>query len=152
MSETQASDPFVGKWALNIEKSRFDANHNPRSGTMVFEAEEGGYVMKAEGVAPDGRVVNERPQRFVLDGQPHPLPDFPELLAVATRPTPRALHGEVRRPDGSIVGEGDFVVSPDGLSMTATTTGFDSQLRRFQVSTAWDRIESKASPGPARSG
>jgi hypothetical protein len=140
MSETQVRDPFVGKWTLNIDKSHFDANHNPRGGTMVFEAVEGGYVMKAEGVAADGRIVAERPQRFVLDGQPHPLPDFPELMAVATRPTPNALHGEVRRPDGSIVGEGHFVVAPDGSSMTATTAGFDSQLRRFQVSTAWDRL------------
>ena len=140
MSEPQNPDPFLGTWTLNIEKSRFDANHNPRGGTMVFEAKEDGYVMRAEGVAADGRTVAERPQRFVLDGRPHPLPDFPELMAVATRPTPNALHGEVRRPDGSIVGEGDFVVSADGSSMTATTTGFDSQLRRFQVSTAWDRL------------
>jgi hypothetical protein len=140
MSETQKPDPFVGRWTLNVEKSQFDENHNPRGGTMIFEAKEDGYLMKAEGVAQDGRKVEERPQRFVLDGQPQPLPDFPELVAVASRPTPNALHGEVRRPDGSIVGEGDFVVSADGTSMTATTTGFDSQLRRFQVSTVWDRI------------
>lgn len=139
MSETQKPDPFVGTWMLNIEKSRFDPNHNPRGGTMVFEAQDDGYVMKAEGLAPDGRTIAERPQRFVLDGQPRPLPDFPELLAVAARPGPRALHGEVRRPDGSIVGEGDYVVSDDGRSLTATTTGFDSQLRRFEVSTVWDR-------------
>lgn len=139
MSETARPDPFVGKWTLNKEKSRFDANHNPRGGMMVFEAEVDGYVMKAEGVAEDGRTVAERPQRFVLDGQPRPLPDFPDLLAVATRPEPNTLHGEVRRPDGSMVGEGVYVVSPDGRSMTATTTGFDSQLRRFEVSTVWDR-------------
>jgi hypothetical protein len=95
--------------------------------------------MRAEGVAQDGRTVAERPQRFILDGRSHPLPDFPELLAVATQPAPHALHGEVRRPDGSIVGEGDYVVSADGTSLTATATGFDSQLRRFQVTTVWRR-------------
>lgn len=57
------------------------------------------------------RAVAERPQRFILNGQLHPLPDFPELLAVATQPAPNALHGEVRRPDGSVVGEGDYVLS-----------------------------------------
>ena len=139
MSEVQKPDPFVGTWTLNKERSRFDANHNPRGGTMVVELEEGGYVMNAEGVAQDGRTVAERPQRFFLDGQPRPLPDFPELFSVATRPEPHTLHGEVRRPDGSLVGEGVFVVSPDGRSMTATTAGFDTQLRRFEVSTVWDR-------------
>jgi hypothetical protein len=139
MNKEAPADPFVGTWTLNVERSRFDANHNPRGGTMVFEAEPEGYVMRAEGIAPDGRTVAERPQRFFLDGQPRPLPDFPEFLATATRPEPHALRGEVRRPDGSLVGEGIFVVSPDGRSMTATTAGFDSQLRRFEVSTVWDR-------------
>jgi hypothetical protein len=140
MSDVQIADPFVGAWTLNLERSRFDANHNPRGGTMVFEHDSaGGYVMKAEGVGEDGRKVAERPQHFILDDAPHPLTDFPQLVAVSTRPTPNALHGEVRRQDGSIVGEGDYVVSADGRSMTATATGFDAQLRRFQVTTVWDR-------------
>jgi hypothetical protein len=140
MSDTKTRDPFLGKWSLNKDKSRFDANHNPRGGTMVFELLPDGYVMTAEGVAEDGRTVAERPQHFVLDGIPRPLPEFPELLAVATRPSPNALHGEVRRPDGSVVGEGDYILSHDGRSLTATTTGIDSQLRRFQIRTVWDRI------------
>jgi hypothetical protein len=139
MSKAQNLDPFVGTWTLNVGRSRFDVNHNPRGGTMVFEADGDGYVMTAEGVAPDGRRIAERPQRFIVDGQPRPLPDFPELLAAATQPEPHTLHGEVRRPDGSLVGEGVYVVSPDGRSMTATAAGFDSQLRRFEVSTVWDR-------------
>jgi len=138
MSQTE-TDPFAGTWTLNVEQSRFDTHHNPRSGTMVFEREKDGYVMKAAGVAEDGRHVAERAQRFVLDGQPHPVPDLPDLLAFATRPAPRALRAEVRRPDGSIVGEGDYVVSADGRSLTATATGFDTQLRRFQITTVWDR-------------
>jgi len=138
MSHAQ-TDLFTGTWTLNVERSQFDANHNPRGGTMVFEREGDNYVMKAEGVAQDGRRVTERPQRYILDGQPHPLPDFPELMALATQPTPHELHSEVRRPDGSIVGESDSVVSADGQSLTATATGFDSQLRRFQVTTVWDR-------------
>ena len=138
MSDTRP-DPFVATWTLNLEQSSFDEHHNPRGGTMTFERERDGYLMTAEGVAQDGRTVAERPQRFILDGQAHPLPGFPELLAVATQPGPNALHGEVRRPDGSIVGEGDYVVSSDGRSLTATATGVDAQLRRFQVTTVWER-------------
>ena len=140
MNDTTIADPFLGRWQLNKEKSHFDANHNPRGGTMVIELDGAGYVMKAEGVAEDGRTVAERPQHFILDGAPHPLGEYPQLAAVSTQPSPRALHSEVRRQDGSIVGEGDYVVSDDGRSMTATATGFDSQLRRFQVTTVWDRV------------
>lgn len=140
MSEAQTTDPFAGTWTINRDKSQFDADHNPRGGTMAFERVADGYVMTAEGVTQDGQTIAERPQRFVLDGMPHPLPDFPELIAVATRPSPNVLHGEVRRPDGSIVGQGEYVVADDGRSLTATATGFDSQLRRFQVTTVWDRV------------
>jgi hypothetical protein len=31
------------------------------------------------------------------------------------------------------------VVADDGMSMTATTAGFDSQLRRFEMMTVWDK-------------
>lgn len=49
------------------------------------------------------------------------------------------LEAKVRREDRSVVGEGRYVVSADGKSMIATAAGFDSQLRRFEAVTAWDR-------------
>jgi hypothetical protein len=45
----------------------------------------------------------------------------------------------VKRDDGSIAGEGSYVIADDGKTMTATTSGFDSQLRRFEMRTVWDR-------------
>ena len=30
-------------------------------------------------------------------------------------------------------------VAADGQSLTATTAGFDTQLRRFEMRTVWDR-------------
>jgi hypothetical protein len=51
---------------------------------------------------------------------------------------------------GSLVGEGDYVVSAAGRSMTATTAGVDDQLRRFQVTTVRG-MSSSTSPRPRRS-
>jgi hypothetical protein len=133
-------DLFVGTWTLNPDRCTFDPNHRPTSGTLVFERDaQGQYVMKAEGTAANGQKVAERPQVFIPDGAPHPFPDFPGLSAIATQPNPHELRGEVRREDGSIVGEGRYVVSPDGKSLTATAAGFDTQLRRFETRTVWDR-------------
>jgi hypothetical protein len=50
------------------------------------------------------------------------------------------LRAEARREDGSIAGEGRYVVSDDGRYMTSITSGIDSQLRRFEMRTAWDRV------------
>ena len=74
------------------------------------------------------------------DGQPYPVPQLQGLTCVTSRPDPHTLRGEVRREDGSIAGEGSYVVAPDGATMTATTAGFDSQLRRFETRTVWDRV------------
>ena len=68
------------------------------------------------------------------------------LMAVPLLDTPawiRWIEGDRRlqiREDGSIAGEGSYIVAEDGTTMTATTAGFDSQLRRFEMRTVWDRI------------
>ena len=133
-------DPFVGTWELNPAKSEFDANHRPSAATMQFELGEGGtYLMKAQGVNQKGEPVAERPATLVPDGRPYPVPDFPGLSASTTRPDPHTLRAECRRENGSIVGEGSYIVSAEGALLTATTAGFDTQLRRFETKTVWDK-------------
>ena len=135
------TDLFVGTWKLNPELCEFDPNHRPTSGTLVFERDaHGQYLMRAEGTDAKGQKVAERPQTFVPDGEPRPVPDFPGLSARATQPNPRELHAQVTREDGSIAGEGTYVISTDGTSMSATAAGFDTQLRRFETRTVWERV------------
>jgi hypothetical protein len=133
-------DPFVGTWKLNVEKSEFDGNHRPTAGTMVFEVDaQAHYLMTARGRNAKGEEVAERPMRLIPDGKEHPIPDFPGLRAVATRPDANTLTGEARKEDGSVVGGGTYVVSADGNSLTATNFGWDAQLRQFKQRTVWDR-------------
>ena len=134
-------DPFVGTWKLNVEKSEFDAQHRPRAGTMVIQLDDNGfYLQTAEGVNEKGEKVSERPARFVPDGKEYPIPDFPGLKCIATRPEPNTITVEARRQDGSVVGGGTTVLSVDGKSKTVTNFGYDTQLRQFKQKTVWDRI------------
>lgn len=57
------------------------------------------------------------------------------LRVMYVRDRPRDVGG-----DGSVAGEGTYVVASDGSTMTATTAGFDSQLRRFELKTVWERV------------
>ena len=133
-------DPLVGTWTLNPSRSEFDPNHRPQAGTLVIEPDgEGSYVIKAEGVSEKGQKVTEKTQTIVADGQPRPVPDFPGLAVTSTRPDANTLHSDVRREDGSIAGQGTYIVSADGRSLTAITAGFDSQLRQFEQRTSWDK-------------
>ena len=140
------SDHFVGTWKLNVTRSEFDQHHRPTEGTMIISIDSSGEVlMAARGINSKGDAVIERPNRLVPDGQPHALPDLPGLSTVTTRPDANTIHTEARREDGSVVGGGTFVVSPDGQWMTATNFGYDAQLRQFQQRTVWDRIENGSS-------
>lgn len=135
-------DPFVGTWKLNPGRSNFDPNHRPTDGTMEWELKaDGSYEMRASGISAKGERVTERPQRFIPDGKPYPVPDFPGLSAIATRLDERTIRGVAQREDGTLAGEGTFVVSADGKSLSATAAGFDTQLRRFETRTEWDRVE-----------
>ncbi|HKV99936.1 MAG TPA: hypothetical protein VJN96_08930 [Vicinamibacterales bacterium] len=135
------TDHFLGTWKLNVARSEFDQHHRPSEGTMVISiGEHGEYLMTARGINAKGEAVTERPNRFIPDGQAHPLPDLPGLSTVTTQPDANTLHSEARREDGSVVGGGTFVVSPDGRWMTATNFGYDAQLRQFQQRTVWDRV------------
>jgi hypothetical protein len=100
---------------------------------------DGTYVLLAEGVDAKGERCAEKPQRMRPDGVAYPVDGFPGLTSVTTRPDRNTIRAEARRDDGSIAGEGTYVVADDGRSMTATTKGFDTQLRPFAMQTVWDR-------------
>ena len=133
-------DRLIGTWKLNPDKSEFDANHRPSEGTMVLEVTpEGHYVLTAEGMTEKGEKCRERPTKLNPDGKEHPVPEFPGLISIVTRPDLNTLAAEVRREDGAVAGGGTYVVSPDGNLLTATNFGYDTQLRQFKQKTVWDR-------------
>jgi len=131
-------DPFGGIWKLNPENSRFDPNHCPSRGTMYWERTSEGYLMRAEGTNSDGQVVQEKPQRFILDGKDHPVPDVAGVTAVMLRSTPNTIQVEARK-SGRVVGKASYVVSGDGTTLTAAVSSEDAQHRPFQTVLVWDR-------------
>jgi hypothetical protein len=134
-------DPFAGTWELNTSRSVFDPNHRPSRATMRWQLEQdGAYLMFAQGVDDKGQEATEKPQRLVPDGLGYPVENLPGLRCVTSRPDPHTIRAELQREDGSLAGEGTYVVADDGRTITATTSGFDSQLRRFVMKTVWDRV------------
>jgi hypothetical protein len=133
-------DTFVGTWKMNPARCEFDPNHKPTEATMtITAAADGSYELRAEGKNERGEVCAEKPQRYTPDGQPRPVDDMPGLTAVSRREWPDRIQTDVRREDGSLVGQAIMEISKDGHSLTATTSGFDSQLRQFRQFTVWER-------------
>jgi hypothetical protein len=133
-------DRFAGTWTLDPSRSELDANHKPTAATMTWQAEpDGGYLLLAEGVDATGNRCTEKPQRMRPDGVAYPVDGLPGLISITTRPDRNTIRAEAKRDDGSIAGEGTYVVADDGVTMIATTKGFDSQLRPFTMRTVWHR-------------
>jgi hypothetical protein len=133
-------DVFVGTWKLNVERSQFDPKHVPAAGTLVFELDSDGCVlMKAEGINAAGERVAERPQRFIFDGQEHPMADIPGLTGMATRPNANTIVGEGRM-NGKVVGKGTYAVSADGKTLSATASGMGVN-GPFETRAVFDRLE-----------
>jgi hypothetical protein len=131
-------DLFSGTWILNPAKSAFDPNHRPTQATMRFERNPEGYRMTASGTKEDGQHVEERPQTIVLDGKEHEIPGVPNAVAIAHSPDPHTIRA-MGKSGNTVLGEGSYVVSADGKTLTATTAGTDAQQRRFQTVTVWER-------------
>jgi hypothetical protein len=102
---------------------------------------DGTYLLLAAGVDAMGRPCEEKPQRLQPDGVTRPVEGFRGLSSVTTRPNRNTIRAEAKREDGSLAGEGTYTVADDGQTMTATTKGFDSQLRPFTQQTVWDRMQ-----------
>jgi hypothetical protein len=134
-------DPFVGGWTLNVARSDFDPNHRPMQAKMTWELDaDGSYLLLAEGTNETGTPCSEKPQRLFPNGNAYPVENLPGLTCVTTRPNRNVIRAEVKREDGSLAGEGTYVVADDAKTMVATTIGFDSQLRQFKMRTVWDRL------------
>ena len=100
---------------------------------------DGGYVLLAVGVDAKGARCEEKPQRPAPGRRRLPIEGLPGLASVTTRPNRNTIRAEAKREDGSLAGEGTYAVADGGQTMTATTKGFDSQLRPFTMQTVWDR-------------
>jgi hypothetical protein len=107
---------------------------------MTWELEaDGAYLLRAAGLNAKGKHCEEKPQRVRPDGVEYPVDGLPGLTSVTTRPNRTTIRADAKREDGSLAGESTYVVADDGQTLTATTKGFDSQLRPFTMQTVWDR-------------
>jgi hypothetical protein len=116
------SNPLIGTWKLNLEKSKLTPVTAPRSQTATFQQD--GQNIKNTNQTIDAQ-GNATTSVFlhIYDGQPHPTTGTPLYDASAYL----RLDGNTiifsRFKGGKLVQNGTIVVSQDGKSRTNTTSG-----------------------------
>lgn len=133
-----AKDAFAGIWRLDVGRSQFSPAHRPGCAAMCWERTPQGYLMRAEGRTREGKLVDECPQAFILDEMEHPIPSAPGLSMIVHHPDANTILVQAKHAD-RVVGEGSYVVSADGSTLTASVSGIDAQRKPFQTIAIWDR-------------
>jgi hypothetical protein len=137
----QNTDPRVGTWNLNLEKSNFAGMPAPKSETRTIEAQGAGEKITYSGVEADGS-----PIAFTvtsdLDGKPVPLVGTGVPGGVDTaapkRITPYILTSTTMKA-GKVTLRERFVVSKDGKVTTETVKGTDAKGQPFTQVLVWDK-------------
>ena len=133
-----AAEPVVGKWKLNLEKSRYLPGPAPKSQTRVYEAKNGGITVTIRTVAENGEViVVEHPLNY--DGKEQRVIGSRQSDAISLQRIDEHTSESVMMHAGKVIGTNRRVVAPDGKTMTITYDGLDSSGRQAKVIAVYDR-------------
>jgi hypothetical protein len=127
-ARTQSTDPWIGTWKINLEKSTFSPGPKPTvAATLKIESSAGGIKVTFEGTSPDGQPIHSETVGS-FDGKDNPTKgtSMPNSTNAFTRVDDRTLEvaGKI---DGKPTVTTRLVASADGKTMTATQTGTNAE-------------------------
>ena len=133
------SDPWLGTWKLNLEKSKYGPVPLPKSLTVTIQEEGPNHKVTAIGIDAEGKATSNV-FNFIYDGMPHPATGSPNFDAIA--PTRVDAYTTIisRTKAGKLAQTSTVVISRDGKTGTATTTGFDANGRPINNIAAYEKL------------
>jgi hypothetical protein len=117
------TDPQVGLWKLNVEKSKYSPGPVPKSGTTTIEAAGAGTKVSVDQVLADG---TKRQYGFTAnyDGKDNPVTgNNPDVDTVARTRIDATTVQTVSKKGGKVTTTQTSAVSSDGKTRTVTTKG-----------------------------
>ena len=116
------SNPLLGTWKLNLDKSKYSSGTAPRSLTLTYQQDGQNFKNTSQGIDARGNPTTGV-LMHIYDGQPHPSTGSPDYDATAyTRVDANTLIWS-RFKGGKLVAVGTGVLSQDGKTWSTTTTG-----------------------------
>ena len=134
-------NPFVGKWKLNIAKSKYVNMPAQKSQTLTVEAQGAGAKYTVAGVAGDGsRIAWSYMTNY--DGKDSPVsgvgaPGGEDTLAV--KRVDANTTTSTGKKAGKVIRTNRTVVSKDGKVRTVTAKGTNDQGQPVSATTVWEK-------------
>jgi hypothetical protein len=136
------SDPMLGTWRLNLEKSQFSPGPAPKGLTHTLQGDGENRRFTSTSVDAEGG-LRTFTTMHIYDGLPHPVEGTPNFLAVfdASAYTRIDTNAVIlsRFKAGKLVQVETLVVSTDGKTWTATRLGMDANGRKINDIAVYDK-------------
>jgi|SRR5882672_432358 len=132
------TDPFVGKWTLNLAKSTYKPGPVPRS--VVFTVETAGQGVQAAGDAVDAAgMATHLVFTILYDGKIHPVTGSPNIDGNSIIKTDAYTMEYTNTKAGALIGTGTFTFSTDGRSLTIASRGRNAAGQRVDNLAFYDK-------------
>src|SRR5438046_8774061 len=130
---------LYGHWKLNEAKSKIAPNA-PKNNTVVYEAAGDNVKITVDGIGNDGKPTHDE-WTGKFDGKDYPVTGNPNSdMRSYKKIDEHTLEFNVKK-GGKITTSGRVVVSADGKSRTVTTSGTDSQGKKFKSTAVYEKQE-----------
>jgi hypothetical protein len=119
------TDPRIGSWTLNLERSKYDPGPAPKSDVRKYEASADGTKATVEATPASGS-PNKVTYTAKLDGKDYPISGSPTFDTIAITRIDSSTVEVTLKKGGKMAQTGRYVVSKDGKTMTGTVNGTDA--------------------------
>jgi hypothetical protein len=132
-----ASDAQVGTWKLNEAKSKI-APGQPKNSTVVYEATGDDVKVTVDGTDKDGKPAHNE-WAGKVDGKDYPVTGDPNSDTRSLKKVDDHTLQLTAKKGGKVIITGQIAVSADGKTRTVTTSGTDSEGKKFTSTAVYDR-------------
>ena len=139
-SHAQSSDPWVGTWKVNLEKSTYSPGPPPTVAAVVkMESAPKGLKTIIDGVNPQGEKTHTEAVA-AFDGKDYPVKGAPDPTATTSikRIDSRTFENQAK-VGGKATVTTRVTISADGKTLTATQTGTNAQGQAVKNTIVADR-------------
>jgi hypothetical protein len=139
-TSAQAKDPVIGKWNMNVAKSKFNPGPAAKSATIVFSAS-GADGVKAvfDGVADTGDKVHWE-YTANHDGKDYPMTGNAEGDMISLKRVNANTVETTYKLKGKVTVVNVRTVSADGKTMTVTTKGTNAAGQKVDNALIFEKV------------
>jgi hypothetical protein len=137
-SDLRAADAAMGNWKLNVSKSKYTPGPLPKSGSVKYEASDGGYKRTGETIEADGtKSAFEYTANY--DGKDYPVTGSLLFDAIALKRIDDNNAEATLKKGGKVVRNAKRSVSKDGKVMTITQSGTNEKGEKVHNIAVYDK-------------